>query len=131
MKYYESRLQFLQTPPDPNAPVGLNSLIKSSEPLVEQPKPKPKTVPPPKTVPQPNKPQPPRPQPGTGSLPPKRLRTMNCQGCHILLQYPEGTKIIRCPKWSVVSASRFPPPGSLLLAPRPWLLSTKFLLTDF
>jgi len=35
-----------------------------------------------------------------------RPRTMNCTGCNVLLQYPEGTKVIKCPKCHAVMHSR-------------------------
>jgi len=37
---------------------------------------------------------------------PKSYRTMNCTGCIILLQYPEGTKAIKCPACNTVMQAR-------------------------
>lgn len=86
MKYYESRLQFLPSPPDPTAPVGLSTLLHKSKEeersFVDQKPNKPKQQPP--------APKPQAPQRNAASFQ-KRFRTMNCQGCQILLQYPEGT----------------------------------------
>jgi len=36
----------------------------------------------------------------------KSFRTMNCTGCSILLQYPEGTKAIKCPSCNTVMQAR-------------------------
>lgn len=75
IQYYESILQFQPGPEEeqPNKPV--------------------------KTPPLPNKPQP---KPTNQNHPPvveirPNFHTIHCTGCSILLQYPDGTKAIKCP----------------------------------
>jgi len=55
-------------------------------------------------------PTPPTPTSNSGPIsqknPQKNFRTMNCTGCMILLQYPEGTKAIKCPACNTVMQAR-------------------------
>jgi len=123
IQYYESILQFQPTP-EKDIERGTEKLLSSGNSLMdasvnraireqERRKPSPSRDPPPNnntsnvgsssTG-------------GSGSSEPivkrpfiqgqKNFRTMNCTGCSILLQYPEGTKAIKCPVCNTVMHAR-------------------------
>eukprot|EP01126_Amoeba_proteus_P001597 TRINITY_DN10477_c0_g1_i1.p1 TRINITY_DN10477_c0_g1~~TRINITY_DN10477_c0_g1_i1.p1 ORF type:complete len:184 (-),score=35.15 TRINITY_DN10477_c0_g1_i1:264-815(-) len=126
IQYYERILQFqpgtenpcAKNPTSPTINNNLNHVNGSSERLNSREEdvklPKSPSLPlkqlqPPQTPHlQPSPPsqhQPPQPQ---GNMQPSQrqtrlsFRTMNCTGCSILLQYPEGTKAIKCPVCNTV-----------------------------
>lgn len=113
IQYYEGILQF-QPAPQTEAPDGrgVDKLLANSNVLMdtnvnrvlkEQRKKSPPRMEPPTT----NN----NPAPNNNPADPKRygqksFRTMNCTGCNILLQYPEGTKAIKCPVCNTVMHAR-------------------------
>jgi LSD1 subclass zinc finger protein len=108
IQYYEGILQFQPAPENKDSIRGTDRLLKSlgsSGGLVDrqvkdeirQNKPH---HPPPQQQNKPTGPtRPPQPKPPQAGGP---FRTMNCTGCNILLQYPEGTKAIKCPVCNTV-----------------------------
>lgn len=101
IQYYENRLQFRSSPDKDNVR-GTESLLRtlgtsgamdtSVKNDLRNNKPSP--------TPQP-KPNPPK-QTTPPTLVKQHYRTSHCTGCQILLQYPEGTKAIKCPVCNTV-----------------------------
>jgi len=94
IQYYESVLQFQPGPGPDKSKVNLPQRpeLKKHEPQPPQPPQQPPQPPPQQTHPLAN--------------PPPLFHTTNCAGCSILLQYPEGTKAIKCPVCNSVMAVR-------------------------
>eukprot|EP01128_Nolandella_sp_AFSM9_P012587 TRINITY_DN9426_c0_g1_i1.p1 TRINITY_DN9426_c0_g1~~TRINITY_DN9426_c0_g1_i1.p1 ORF type:complete len:228 (-),score=40.26 TRINITY_DN9426_c0_g1_i1:26-640(-) len=93
IEYFESRLQFLDV--EPNTEVGLKNLQKSKQTLtsskinksITQKRSRPKPV-------KKNKPEPVK----NVETTPDTINTVHCDGCKVMLQYPTGCKVIRCPR---------------------------------
>lgn len=113
IQYYESIMQF--QPADPEAPIPEPKPRPETKLTREPESRKPPT--PPRTKMEENVPPPnvdsrsasadsKRPAPAFTPGPTKSFRTMNCTGCNILLQYPEGTKAIKCPVCNTVMHAR-------------------------
>eukprot|EP01127_Copromyxa_protea_P008051 TRINITY_DN1836_c0_g1_i1.p1 TRINITY_DN1836_c0_g1~~TRINITY_DN1836_c0_g1_i1.p1 ORF type:complete len:154 (-),score=28.55 TRINITY_DN1836_c0_g1_i1:31-492(-) len=119
IQYYEGILQFQPGPENKDTPRGTDHLLKnlgSSGGIMDrQVKEELQSKPPQQQTPQqPQPPQqksapsprPPPQQPPANKAPPT-FRTMNCTGCNILLQYPDGTKAIKCPVCNTVMAALY------------------------
>jgi len=109
IQYYEGILQFQPTP-DKEVERGAEKLLSNGTSLIDtsvnralqeqRRKPSPSRATEPPANPPNNQ------EPAKRFAPGKSFRTMNCTGCSILLQYPEGTKAIKCPVCNTVMHAR-------------------------
>lgn len=120
IQYYESILQFQPSPEIKDTIRGADRLLKNlgSSSIMDRqvkeemrqnkaaPPPQPKqTNPPRQPHQQQHQPQPQQTQPPKAPTQ-NPFCTMNCTGCGILLQFPEGTKAIKCPVCNTVMAAQ-------------------------